>query len=247
MTAPLTLATVHDIKALSGDVWQVLLKPIEPYPFEAGQYTELRIPGFEHLYFTIGSAPHMACVELHVQGDSETNTRLINHLRQQGSVQLAAAAGSCVLSALPASSAPLLLVASGTGFSQVKAVVEDQLQRQAKRPIFIYWTSYRLNQLYMLDKAEQWADQYPHVHIAALISEHSHWDDKHQMLVQSILADHADVGQCQALTCGSPEMVYNLLDTLSEHGFQADQMISDVFAFAPRAAIPKPTPGQEPA
>jgi NAD(P)H-flavin reductase len=236
LPAALTLATVHDLKALSGDVWQVLLKPIEAYPFEAGQYTELRIPGFDNLYFTIGSAPHMACVELHVQGGSETNDRLINHLRQQGSVELAAAAGNCVLSTLPAAQTPLMLIASGTGFSQVKSVVEDLLQRQDNRPLYIYWTSYRLSQLYMLDKAEQWADQYSQVHIAALISEQSRWDDKHQMLVQSIMADHADVGQCQALTCGSPEMVYNLLDTLTQHGFQANQMISDVFAFAPRAA-----------
>jgi len=238
----LTLATVHDIKALSGDVWQILLKPIEAYSFEAGQYTELRIPGFEHLYFTIASAPHMAYVELHLQGGSETNDRLINHLRQQGSVELAAPAGQCVLSALPAAQTPLMLIASGTGFSQVKAVVEDQLHRQADQPLYIYWTSYRLSQLYMLDKAEQWADQFAHVHIAALISEQSRWDDKHQMLVNSILADHADVGSCQALTCGSPEMVYNLLDTLTQHGFQANQMISDVFAFAPRAAT---TPHQQ--
>lgn len=231
-----TQATVHDIKPLSGDVWQVLLKPMETYPYAAGQYTELLIDGFEALYFTIGSAPHTPCVELHIQGGSETNNRLITHLQHHGVVNIAAAAGRCVLTELPEPKGPLLLVASGTGFSQVKAIVEDLIHQQSQRPLYIYWASYRLSQLYLLEKAELWAEHNAHIHSAMLISEHSHWQDKHQMLVHSIMADHSNLADCQVVTCGSPEMVYTVLDTLTEHGFQAEQMISDVFDFAPRSA-----------
>lgn len=233
MTA-LTKATVHDLKALTGDVWQVLLKPLSPYPYQAGQYTELKIEGFEFLYFTLASAPHHACLELHIQGGSDTNNRLIEFLQQNDEVALAPAGGGCVLSKLPESEGPLLLIASGTGFSQVKALAEQLMHDQVQRPIYIYWASYRLSQLYMLERAEQWAETHSNVHTAMLISEHSHWDDKHQMLVHSILADHIDVAACQAVTCGSPEMVYTVLDTLVEHGFSPNNMISDVFDFAPR-------------
>jgi NAD(P)H-flavin reductase len=229
-----TQATVHDIKSFSGNVWQVLLKPIEQYSYEAGQYTELLIDGFEYLYFTIGSAPHSPCVELHIQGGSETNDRLIKHLKTTNTVSLAKAAGSCTLASLPESSSPLLLIASGTGFSQVKSILEDLLHSGSKRTMYIYWASYKLSQLYMLEKAEHWAELNHNVHTAMLISEHSHWDDKHQMLVHSILADHSDIANCQAVTCGSSEMVYAVLDTLVEKGFRKDQMISDVFDFAPR-------------
>ncbi|MDX1341442.1 MAG: NAD(P)H-flavin reductase [Reinekea sp.] len=229
-----TQATVHDIKALSGDVWQVRLKPIEPYPYAAGQYTELVIDGFEFLFFTIASAPHSPCIELHIQCGSDTNNRLIKHLQQTDAVALAPAAGRCVLTSLPDSEEPLLLIASGTGFSQVKAIVEDLLHQNSQRPTYIYWTSYKLSQLYMLEKAELWAEQNAHIHTAMLISEQGHWQDKNQMLVHSILADHEDIAQCHAVTCGSPEMVYTVLDTLCEHGFQPQHMISDVFEIAPR-------------
>lgn len=234
MAAKPTFATIHDIKALSGDVWQVLLRPIEPYIYIAGQYTELLIDGFSGLYFTIGSAPHSPCIELHIQGGSETNNRLIPHLQQVTTVELAPAGGNCTLAKLPTSEGPLLLVASGTGFSQVKAIVESLLAEQSRRPIYIYWASFKLSQLYMLEKAESWAEQNENIHSAMLISEHSHWEDKHQMLIHSILSDQDDVSQCQAVTCGSPEMVYTLLDTLCEHGFKTRNMISDVFDFAPR-------------
>ncbi len=230
-----TSATVHDIKALSGNVWQVFLRPLEPYTYIAGQYTELLIPGFSHLYFTIASAPQFPCVELHIQGGSETNDKLIAHLKQEGSVAIAPAQGRCTLESLPSAQSPLLMIGSGTGFSQIKSIVEHLIHQNSIRPVYIYWTSYNLSHLYMLDKAEQWAEQYDHIHTAALISEHSHWEDKHQMLVHAVLADHSDdLSQCQAITCGSPEMVYTVLDTLEKEGFVADQMISDVFDFAPR-------------
>ena len=229
-----TTATVHDIKPLSGDVWQVLLKTLSDYTYHAGQYTELLIPDFEFLYFTIGSAPHGPCVELHIQGGSETNNRLIAFLKEADSVELAPAAGRCIVDNLPDSTDPLLLIASGTGFSQVKAIAEDLIHKKEQRNIYIYWASYKLSQLYMLEKAEQWADTHPNIHTAMLISEHSHWEDKHQMLVHSILADHSDIHACQAVTCGSPEMVYTVLDTLCDKGFNKNGMISDVFDFAPR-------------
>ncbi len=231
-----TMATIHDIKALSGDVWQVQLKPLTSYSFQAGQYTELLIEGFQFLYFTIGSAPHCTYIELHIQGGSETNDRLMKYLQESGEVQLAPAGGNCTLKSLADSNNPLLLIASGTGFSQVKSIVEDQLYQGLSRPIYIYWASYKLSQLYMLEKAEQWSEQHEQVHTAMLISEQSHWEDRHQMLVHSILADHNDLPACQAVTCGSPEMVYTILDTLVEHGFEKEAMISDVFDFAPREA-----------
>lgn len=229
-------ATVHDIKPLSGDVWQVLLKPIDDYPYQAGQFTELLIEGFEFLYFTIASAPHTPCVELHIQGGSDTNNRLISHLQSSGVVQLAQAGGDCTITALPKEQGPLLLVASGTGFSQVKAIVEQSIHEHWTRPLHIYWASYKLSQLYMLEKAECWAEKHNNIHMAALISEHSHWQDKHQMLLHSIIADHTELAYCQAIFCGSPEMVYSLFDVLTDKGLRPEHVLSDVFVFAPRDA-----------
>ncbi|WP_187265468.1 hypothetical protein [Reinekea thalattae] len=230
-----TTATLHDILELTGDVWRVRLKPLTEYPFIAGQYTELVIDGFSYLFFTIASDPSQAYVELHIQAGSDKSNSLIEHLQRQPSVQLNPAAGRCTLDSLTATDAPLLLIASGTGFAQIKAIAEDQLAKNSQRPLYIYWTSHSLSQLYMLEKAEQWAKQFDHIHTAALISEQSHWEDKHQMLINSILSDHQEhIASCQAVTCGSPEMVYAVLDSLVEKGFNAEQMISDVFDFSPR-------------
>ncbi|MHA7880747.1 MAG: ferredoxin reductase domain-containing protein [Saccharospirillum sp.] len=227
-------ATVHDLKKLSGGVWLVQLKPLEPYPYEAGQFTELKVPGFTDLYYTLASAPSSPCLELHIQSGSPTADQLIDWLKNNDSLHLTPASGETRLSNLPDESGPVLLIASGTGFSQAKSIAEDLMAAGTERSIYLYWTGYRLSQLYMLQKAEAWADRHTNVHVSALISEHSHWEDKHQMLVHAILGDHSDLDRCQAICCGSPAMVYTVLDTLVEQGFRPKAMLSDVFQFAPR-------------
>lgn len=231
-----TTATLHDLKKLSGGVWMVQLKPLAPYSYCAGQFTELKVPGFTDLYYTIASGPSSPCVELHIQTGTDQADALVDYLKDVDSVELAPAGGDCRLEVLPDESGPLLLIASGTGFSQVKSIVEDLLAQHSRRAIHLYWSGYRLSQLYMLQKAENWADLHDNIHVSALISEHSHWDDKHQMLVHSILGDHSDLNQCQAICCGSPAMVYTVLDSLCNEGFRRDAMLSDVFMFAPREA-----------
>ncbi|MEX0622647.1 hypothetical protein [Saccharospirillum sp.] len=231
-----TTATLHDLKKLSGGVWMVQLKPLTPYSYCAGQFTELKVPGFSSLYYTIASSPSNPCVELHIQTGTDQADALVDYLKDADSVELAAAGGDCRLEVLPYESGPLLLIASGTGFSQVKSIVEDLLSQHSRRAIHLYWSGHRLSQLYMLQKAENWADLHDNIHTSALISEHSHWDDKHQMLVHSILGDHSDLNQCQAICCGSPAMVYTVFDSLCSKGFRRDAMLSDVFMFAPREA-----------
>lgn len=230
----LTTATLHDLKKLSGGVWLVQLKPLEPYPFEAGQHTELKIDGFKDLYYTIASAPDSPCIELHIQSGTPQADALIDWLKNADSVQLSPAAGDTRLGSLPDESGPLLLIASGTGFSQAKSIIEDLMHHDSPRQVHLYWSGFRLSQLYMLQKAEHWADQHDNVHVSALISEHSHWEDKHQMLVHSILGDHSDLDRCQAICCGSPAMVYTVYDALCDEGLRPDALLSDVFAYAPR-------------
>lgn len=230
----ITVATLQEVRALSGGIWQVRVQPTRPYAYLAGQYTEILIDGLSQLYFTIASAPHQPYIELHIQGDSAGNVQLLQRLKQQQEIALAPAAGRCVLRALPVSDQPLLLIASGTGFSQVQAMVEDLLHQGLARALHIYWVADRFDQLYRQERAEQWAQQHETLYFTGLSVEHSPGQSKHQLLTSAILADHADLSRCQAVSCGSPEMVYAVLDGLCEQGFRAAAMLSDAFEFAPR-------------
>ena len=88
--------------------------------------------------------------------------------------------------------------------------------------------------LYMIDRAEQWAEQHASVHFTAVIHEKLEWNGNHSQLDHMIIEDHTNLAGFDVLCCGSPAMVYHVLDTLEVAGVQQPRFFSDVFAYAPR-------------
>lgn len=227
---------VQDLELISSDVYRVFLVPLEPVSFQAGQYLELVIPGLENCFFTLASSPSESLLEVHVQhqGEQSTSSSIIAYLEQHNSIMIRLPMGQCILESLPRETGPLLFIVAGTGFSQAKSIIEDQLAKGCQRPMYLYWGSSTVSGLYMAYLPEQWHQQYHHVHFSAVVSEQNEWVDRQDLLFQAISSDFDDLSNCQAVCCGSPTMVYAILDALTGKGFRANQMISDVFEFAPR-------------
>ena len=228
---------VVQIESLSKNIQRVVLAPDQTVPFAAGQYLELLLPPLTECYFTIASAPQAKHLELHVQKTENTQPildRLAQALEKQEVVAFEAPMGDCHLDKLPKEEGPLLLIAAGTGFSQAKAIAEDLLNQGTSRPVHVYWGARTVTGLYMADLPEQWSEDHENVHFSAVISEQNDWEGKQGLLYQAIVADIDDLSICQAVCCGSPNMVYATMDAMVDHGFRQDHMISDVFTIAPR-------------
>ncbi len=221
---------------INHEIVQVRLLMPEAIPFLAGQYAELQIPGEAYCYFSLANAPGTCDLELHVQlSDSESSSsRIVDWLLDNTSVDVTLPLGNCTLESLPTELGPLLLIAAGTGFSQIKAVGECLMRQTLQRPVHLYWSARTVSGLYMADLPEAWHRLDRNFHFSAIISEHNDWQDKQSLMVNAILEDFETLEQCQAITCGSPAMVYATLDGLIEHGFRPEQMVSDVFDYAPR-------------
>ena len=228
---------------VSEEVEQVFFEPEAPVQWLAGQYLELIMPGESGLYYTIANAPSRV-LELHmdIATDSGTAARLLNQIEQTGAVAAKVGQGRCHVAQLPTDSSPVLLIASGTGFSQVKAMVEALLMAP-ERPIFVYWAVRSMAGLYLADLAQSWADQYSHVHFAAVVSEQVSWHQGTHALYACIEEQQHQWAQANVVCCGSPEMVYSTLDALVAQGLDARRFWSDMLDFAPRpVALSEPQP-----
>jgi NAD(P)H-flavin reductase len=221
---------------VSQEVEQVFFEPDQPVQWLAGQYLELLVPGESGLYYTIGNAPSRV-IELHmdIATDSGTAARLLSHIEQAGSVAAEVGHGRCHVEQLPHDQTPVLLIASGTGFSQVKSFVEALLEAPP-RPIFVYWAVRHMSGLYLADLAQSWADQYEWVHFAAVVSDQVSWHQGVHALYACIAEQQHDWSQANVVCCGSPEMVYSTLDALVAQGLDAGRFWSDMLDFAPRPA-----------
>lgn len=229
---------VGGIEPLNHDVYRVrLMAPPGRRPaFHAGQYLSVNLPGLEPAWFSIASAPDAPDIELHIQASPDWTSaqRVIEHLRDQPSVQVSLPFGKACLASVPPQ--PLVLVVAGTGFAQAKSVLDYVLAQPACGPVTLYWGVRRAQDMYLADLPRQWVRQYPAFRFVPVMgdSEDNDWPGHHDQLVAAVRAGGHDWTATQVLASGSPGMVYTLLDALTADGLPSAAFLSDVLEYAPR-------------
>ena len=224
----------QSVEVLTDSVYRIILQSDDAIPeFLAGQYLQLEHDDIGAAFFTIASAPQMG-LELHIEINAEGGTaeKIIRLFQDGQTLSATLPMGDTHVQCIQPDR-PVMLVCSGSGFSQVKAVAEHLMQH-SEQPIYIYWAARKSSGLYMLNLAEQWAESHDRVHFTAVIHEKLEWNGNHSQLDQIIIDDFKSLENFEILCCGSPAMVYHTLDTLMVANAQQAHFYSDVFAYAPR-------------
>ncbi|MGP9664135.1 NAD(P)H-flavin reductase [Halomonas sp. AOP22-C1-8] len=244
MSARTLTCQVTAVEDLNPDVFGVTLKGrAESMQHAPGQYLELKLDDNTWVPFSIASAEQGdGVIELHIQHwpERDNSVRLRNLLQVANQLTLRLPGGECVVDAQ--SERPLLLIAAGTGFSQMKAIVEATLRDQPERPISLWWAAREHRDLYAESLATEWAQRYPNVTFKAVTEfplteplasgERIH---HHQGRVDLVLEKAAlTFSDYDVYLSGSPGMVYACLDVLETKGVVSERVFSDVFAYAPR-------------
>ena len=238
------LFSVTEMHQAGSDVYRVILEPDSGLipEYWAGQYLEIDLGNGQRNAFSIASAPvsQQKQLELHIQKipDSPSSDRLF-HLLHQGKVNTFMPSGRCFLpDPLPAST--LVFVAAGTGFAQMKSMVEHCLDLAKQNPdnvrdIHLYWGARTPADFYLPYLPIQWADNVIHYHpIVSDASDSDDWCGRHGLVYEAILEDKKSLLNGNFYLSGSPSMVYTTIDVLLASGFTEEQMHSDVFDYAPR-------------
>ncbi len=130
---------------------------------------------------------------------------------------------------------PIVLLASGTGFAPIKAIVEHARIAGIERPMTLYWGGRRPHDLYMNALAQAWARELPGFSYVPVVSDASPqdaWHGRRGFVHRAVIEDHADLSSHQVYACGAPVMVdtarrdFTLECGLPEHEFHADVFAS---------------------
>lgn len=245
MSARTLTCQVTEVENLNPDVFGVTLEGrAEAMQHAPGQYLELKLDDTTWVPFSIASFDRGdGIVELHIQHWPERNNsvRLRELLKVANQLTLRLPGGECVLDLQ--SQRPLMLIAAGTGFSQMKAMVEAVLHEQPDRQVSLWWAAREHRDLYLEQLASHWAQTYSNVSFHAVTElpleeplaagerirhQQGRIDDA---LKAADIAPHA----YDVYLSGSPGMVYACLDVLESKGMPLERVFSDVFAYAPRA------------
>ena len=135
------------------------------------------------------------------------------------------------------SAAPIVLLASGTGFAPIKAIIEQLRFKASERPAVLYWGCRSRADLYQHDWALDVAAQMPKLRYVPVLSEpkpEDAWTGRTGLVHQAAMQDMQDMSGCQVYACGAPVMVAAAhRDFTSQCSLPEDEFFSDAFTPAP--------------
>lgn len=132
---------------------------------------------------------------------------------------------------------PILIVASGTGFAPVKAMLEHVRGlvhgTGFSRPITLYWGGRRPHDLYMNDRCAAWVDVIPGFSYVPVVSEalqQDGWTGRTGFVHRAAMTDHPDMAAYQVYACGTPAMVDACRrDFIGQCGLPDEEFYADAF------------------
>lgn len=128
---------------------------------------------------------------------------------------------------------PLLLLASGTGFAPVKAIMEHAIAQGNARKVRLYWGGRKATDLYQHALCLQWAAELPWFEYVPVLSEApaaDGWQGRTGLVHQAVIDDYADLSAYQVYACGAPPMVAAARTDFSTlRGLPPQQFFADAF------------------
>ena len=126
-----------------------------------------------------------------------------------------------------------MLLASGTGFAPIKALVEHMQDKGIDRPATLYWGCRSKADLYQHDWCQQQADALPWLHYVPVLSEPNAgdaWTGRTGFVHQAVMADLPDLSGHQVYACGVPVMVESAQrDFVARCGLPTEEFFADAF------------------
>jgi CDP-4-dehydro-6-deoxyglucose reductase len=132
---------------------------------------------------------------------------------------------------LQASQKPKIMVATGTGFAPVKAMLEALIAAGNVVPVTLYWGGRTLPDLYQHSQCFDLATRYPWFHYVPVLSAATAtpWQGRQGYVTDAVLQDWPDLQPFEVYACGSPAMVVAAQERFIAHGLPPNAFFADAF------------------
>ena len=191
-------------------VMRLQLAANQNFQFHAGQYVEFILRDGARRSYSMANAPHSTpgSIELHLRhmpGGKFTD-HVFTNLKEKDILRMEGPFGSFFLR--EDSDKPMVLLASGTGFAPIKAIIERMQHLALTRPAVLYWGARKEADLYLKDWAVQAAMAMPNLKFIPVLSEpEAGWTGRTGFVHEAVMADLPDLSAYQVYACGVPVMV----------------------------------------
>ncbi len=226
------------LKKLNHDVMLLELKlpATQRLQFLAGQYLDILLKDGKKRAFSLANAPHDdKFLQLHIREvpNGFFTHQVFHQLQEKALLRIEAPLGNFYLR--EDSERPIILIAGGTGFAPIKAIVEHAIETNLKRPIQLYWGARSKPDLYLYELAKKWAAEHLHIEFIPVLSAptaEDNWSGRSGWVHEAVIDDHADLAPYDVYLCGPPPMIQAARVPFLIKNLPEEQMFSDSFEFS---------------
>ena len=243
-------ARVATLEKLSPDVVRLKLQlpANDIIQYHAGQYVEFILRDGARRSYSMANAPHTLIesgapmVDLHIRhmpGGKFTD-HVFGAMKEKEILRIEGPYGSFYLR--DDSPKPIVMLASGTGFAPVKAILEHMQFMGITRDVVLYWGGRRPHDLYLDAWVREQQAAMPHLRYVPVVSDalpEDGWTGRTGFVHQAVLQDLPDLSGHQVYACGAPIVVdsarkdFTERAALPEEEFYADAFTTEADKAAP--------------
>ncbi|WP_343293774.1 CDP-6-deoxy-delta-3,4-glucoseen reductase [Vandammella animalimorsus] len=230
---------VQALQQRSHDVMQLTLQlpAMQRFEYHAGQYVEFLLRDGARRAYSIAIAPHEQSaaprLELHIRhfpGGLFTD-HVFSQMKEKEVLRIEGPFGSFYLR--EDSDRPIILLASGTGFAPIKAILEHMQHRHIARPVHFYWGGRRPADLYLHDWLQLLLPAMPQLRYVPVVSDalpEDGWQGRTGFVHQAVLDDFNDLSGFEVYACGAPIVVESARQSYTEQrGLPPEHFYADAF------------------
>lgn len=230
-----SMARILEVVRPSSDV--AVVKAAIPvasgWDFKAGQYAEVVMRDGSRRSYSMANAPNdRGEIEWHIRRieGGRFSPHAYDVLKPRDMLRIEGPFGDFTLRE---GAAPVILLASGTGYAPIAALLETHGDALAKRGAVLYWGGRKRTDLYAVPDVDAWHDRYPGVRLIPVFSNPDDAETGRSGFVhQAVLEDYPDLSSFEVYACGNPLMVDAAREAFeSKAGLKAERFFSDAFVF----------------
>ncbi len=202
--------------------------------YHAGQSVEFILRDGARRSYSMANAPHNGPgVELHIRhmpGGKFTD-HVFTAMKEKEILRVEGPFGSFFLR--EDSEKPMILLASGTGFAPIKALVEHLHFKGSRREAILYWGGRRPGDLYMDAWVRERLQDMPNLKYVPVISNavpDDNWTGRTGFVHKAVVEDFPDLSGHQVYACGAPIVVESAREEyIAQCKLPAEEFFADAF------------------
>jgi CDP-4-dehydro-6-deoxyglucose reductase, E3 len=238
---------VMSLEKLSHDVMRIKLQlpANDVVQYHAGQYVEFILRDGARRAYSMGNAPHTLqapsaegapanppVIELHIRhiAGGKFTDHVFGAMKEKEILRIEGPFGSFYLRD---SDKPIVMLASGTGFAPIKALIEHMQFIGSQREAVLYWGGRRPADLYLDAWVKERLVEMPNLRYVPVISDalpEDAWTGRTGFVHQAVVDDLADMSAYQVYACGAPIVVDSAKrDFVAKCRLAEDEFYADSF------------------